>query len=86
MTKLNKKTNEQRTTTFSRDEKTGNNVVHLRNRNSRNSAEIKICFFTEWPAYSNQNVTSYMATLDADSQLKMSSMQRTHIFRRDRTT
>ena len=47
-------------------------MVHLINRNTRNSVLIKIYFqyLSEWPAYFNQNETSYMATLDAKSQLK----------------
>ena len=65
-------TNEQRTTTFSHDDKAGNNMVHLRNRNTGNSVDIKMYFpyLSEWPTYFNQNVTSCMATLYAVYQLK----------------
>ena len=64
--------NEQRTITFSHDDKEGNNMVLFSNRNTGNSVDIKmyIQLFSEWPAYSNLNATSCMIILDAIYQLK----------------
>ena len=66
------KINEQRTITFSHDDKAGNNVIHFSNRNTRISVDIKMYFqyILEWPAYSNPNATSCMVILDAIYQLK----------------
>ena len=68
----NKTINEQRTITFSLDDKAGHNMVHFSNRNTRNSVDIKMYFqyFSEWSAYSNPNATSCIVILDAIYQLK----------------
>ena len=64
--------NEQRTITFSCDDKAGNNVVNFSNRHTGNGVDIKMYFqyFSEWPAYSNLNATSCMVILDAVYQWK----------------
>ena len=49
-------------------------------------------YILEWPVYFNQNAISYMGTSDVDPvevvdmEVKITSMQGTHIFQRDRTT
>ena len=47
-------------------------MVHISNRNTGNSVDIKMYFqyFSDWPAYSNLNATSCMVNLDAVYQLK----------------
>ena len=42
-------------------------MVHLRNRSTGNSVDIKMYFqhVLDWPAYFNPNVTSCTVTLDA---------------------
>ena len=64
--------NEQRTITFSHDDKAGNNMDHFSNRNTRNNVDIKTYFqyFQKWPAYSNLNATSCTVTSDAVYQSK----------------
>ena len=82
-------------TTFSRDDKARNNVVHFSKRNTGNSVNIKIyfpiscrmaCILQPKCNFLHGYFICHLPVEVVDIEVKITSMQGTHIFRRDQTT
>ena len=85
--------NEQRNITFSHDDKAGNNVVHLSNRNTGNSVDIKMyfqyffrmaCILQPECNFLHGYLRCHLPVEAVDIEVKITSIQGTHVFRRDR--